>query len=83
MKVIVWEIISQKESPIIRIGETDGKLVDRDYVRVDGQLYHRGAVCQWSEEAEKAIKDGSKEYKRLTDERNGVAFSILNKVGHL
>ena len=53
-KVIVFDMALAKG--VIDKGETDGKLVDKYYLKVNGELYHSACVLQDTSEAQCALE---------------------------
>ena len=54
MQVIVFDMTFAKG--VITEGETDGKLVDKHYLRVNGELYHSMCVLKNTSEARCAVE---------------------------
>lgn len=78
MKVIIVDWAFDKG--IVVSGETDGKLVDNSYIKVDGELYNTATVYHDTPENRQFINEIVTEHRRLKDIAQTYFFEQLNEI---
>jgi hypothetical protein len=81
MQVIVvdWFKLTQ---PIVAEGESDGKVVEQLYTKVNGQLYNVASVYADVPAIRSMIYDRCSQIKNLRDQADKLMYQTLNDIRH-